>query len=63
MSRPAVILFAAPMNALAMKDDKDLAIRITKEAGVATIPVSVFYHDEKDDKVLRFCFSKEKRNT
>jgi len=40
--------------------DKNLAIRITKEAGVATIPVSVFYHDEKDDRVLRFCFSKKK---
>jgi methionine transaminase len=40
--------------------DKDLAIRITKEAGVATIPISVFYHDDKDDRVLRFCFSKKK---
>ena len=40
--------------------DKDLAIRLTKEAGVATIPVSVFYRNEKDDKVLRFCFSKKK---
>jgi methionine transaminase len=40
--------------------DKDLAIRLTKEAGVATIPVSVFYRDGKDDKVLRFCFSKKK---
>jgi methionine aminotransferase len=27
---------------------------------VATIPVSAFYHDGKDDKVLRFCFSKKK---
>ncbi|MDP4262437.1 MAG: methionine aminotransferase [Bacteroidota bacterium] len=41
------------------ESDKDLAIRITKEAGVATIPVSAFYHDGKDDKVLRFCFSKK----
>ena len=40
--------------------DKDFAIRLTKEAGVATIPVSVFYHNSKDDKVLRFCFSKKK---
>ncbi len=40
--------------------DKDLAIRLTKEAGVATIPVSAFYQDGKDDKVLRFCFSKKK---
>jgi methionine aminotransferase len=40
--------------------DKDFAIRLTKEAGVATIPVSVFYRDQKDDRVLRFCFSKKK---
>lgn len=40
--------------------DKDLAIRMTKEAGVATIPVSAFYQNGKDDKVLRFCFSKKK---
>lgn len=40
--------------------DREFAIRLTKEAGVATIPVSVFYHDNKDDKVLRFCFSKKK---
>ena len=39
--------------------EKDLAIRITKEFGVATIPVSVFYNKEKDDKVLRFCFVKK----
>jgi methionine aminotransferase len=40
--------------------DKDFAIRLTKEAGVATIPVSSFYHNGKDDRVLRFCFSKKK---
>ena len=40
--------------------DKELAIRLTKENGVATIPVSAFYQDGKDDKVLRFCFSKKK---
>jgi methionine aminotransferase len=39
--------------------DKDFAIRITKEVGVATIPVSAFYQNGKDDKVLRFCFSKK----
>lgn len=38
--------------------DKAFAIRLTKEAGVATIPVSAFYQHGKDDKVLRFCFSK-----
>jgi len=40
--------------------DKDFAIHLTKEFGVATIPVSAFYQNGKDDKVLRFCFSKKK---
>lgn len=39
--------------------DKDFAIRITREHGVATIPVSAFYQAGKDDKVVRFCFSKK----
>jgi len=41
------------------ESDKDLAIRITKEYGVATIPVSAFYRSGKDDKVIRFCFAKK----
>lgn len=41
------------------ENDKDFAIRLTREAGVATIPVSAFYQDGKDDKVLRFCFAKK----
>jgi methionine aminotransferase len=40
--------------------DKEFAIRLTKEAGVATIPVSAFYQDGRDDKILRFCFSKKR---
>jgi methionine aminotransferase len=43
------------------ESDKDLAIRITKEYGVATIPVSAFYQSGKDDKVVRFCFAKKKQ--
>ncbi len=39
--------------------DKDLAIRLTKEYGVATIPVSAFYKNGEDNKVLRFCFAKK----
>ena len=41
------------------ESEKDMAIRLTKECGVATIPVSAFYKSEKDDKVLRFCFAKK----
>lgn len=39
--------------------DKDFAIRITKEHGIATIPVSAFYKDGTDNKVIRFCFAKK----
>ncbi|HUR09827.1 MAG TPA: methionine aminotransferase [Flavitalea sp.] len=41
------------------ESDKDFSIRITKEFGVATIPVSVFYKSGKDDRVVRFCFAKK----
>ncbi len=38
--------------------DKEFAIWLTKEAGVATIPVSAFNHDGRDDRLIRFCFAK-----
>jgi methionine transaminase len=40
--------------------DKDISIRLTKECGVATIPVSAFYKAGTDNKVIRFCFAKKK---
>ncbi len=40
------------------ENDKDFAIRLTKEHGVVTIPVSAFYQSGKDNKVVRFCFAK-----
>ena len=39
--------------------DKDFAMRLIKECGVVTIPVSAFYKNGKDDKVIRFCFAKK----
>jgi methionine aminotransferase len=39
--------------------DVDYAIRLTKEHGVAPIPMSVFYHKNIDNNYLRFCFAKE----
>ncbi len=43
-----------------ISDEKDteIAIRLTKELKVASIPVSVFYNNRIDNKVLRFCFAK-----
>lgn len=39
--------------------DRDFAIWLTREIGVAVIPVSVFYNDGRDDRVVRFCFAKQ----
>jgi methionine transaminase len=41
--------------------EKDFAVRLTKEYGVATIPTAVFYRQETDNKVLRFCFVKKEQ--
>lgn len=38
--------------------EREFAIRLTKEFGVATIPVSAFYQSEVNHRVLRFCFAK-----
>lgn len=43
------------------ESDKDFAIRLTKEYGITTIPVSAFYKNAKDDKVIRFCFCKREQ--
>ena len=45
-----------------ISDEKDskLTIRMTKEFGVAAIPVSAFYKAGTDNKVIRFCFAKKK---
>ena len=45
-------------DAISNERDMDLAIRLTKERGVASIPVSVFYRKPPDHRVLRFCFAK-----
>lgn len=44
----------------AITDEKEtaFAIRMTKEYGLASIPVSPFYHKSNDNKTLRFCFAK-----
>ena len=39
--------------------DRELAERMTRKLKVACIPISVFYADKRDDKIIRFCFAKE----
>ncbi|WP_317129438.1 methionine aminotransferase [Litoribacter populi] len=38
--------------------DYELAVKLTREAKVASIPISVFYQNQTDPKMLRFCFAK-----
>lgn len=48
------------LNYSAISDESDVkfAEQLTKENKIASIPVSVFYNNPTDDKVLRFCFAK-----
>lgn len=48
----------ASYNRISDESDKDFCIRLTKEAGVTTIPVSAFYTAGTDNKLIRFCFGK-----
>ena len=43
---------------LTVENDRELAERLTIEAGVASIPVSVFYDQITNYQTLRFCFAK-----
>jgi methionine transaminase len=45
-------------DAITDEPDTELALRLTRERGVAAIPVSVFYREPPQHKVLRFCFAK-----
>ncbi len=49
------------LNYKKLSDEKDTeyAVRLVKEFKLAAIPVSVFYHQPTDNKVLRFCFAKQ----
>lgn len=44
---------------ISKEKDTDYAIRLTKEVGIASVPISVFYHEHIDNNVLRFCFAKK----
>lgn len=46
-------------SALSELGDQEFARLLVKEAGVAAIPVSSFYLDGTDNRLLRFCFAKD----
>ena len=43
---------------ISTEHDLDFAKRLTLEIGVASVPVSAFYHNKTDHHYLRFCFAK-----
>jgi methionine aminotransferase len=45
---------------ISSESDSDLAIRLTQEKKLATIPLSVFYKNNPNQQLLRFCFAKKK---
>jgi methionine aminotransferase len=45
-------------DGVSTKSEMEMAAWMTKEKGLAPIPVSAFYKDGSDQKLLRFCFSK-----
>lgn len=41
------------------ENDVDFCKRLIREHGVAAIPISTFYKDNKDHRLIRFCFAKD----
>lgn len=58
---PAGGTYFQTVNFSNLTDETDfqLAERLIKKFGVAAIPMSSFYHNEKNTKILRFCFAKK----
>jgi len=49
----------ASYRAISDAPDRQFVEWLTREAGVAAIPVSAFFRNGHDDRVVRFCFAKD----
>lgn len=49
----------ADYSAISGRADMDFVTWLTREVGVAAIPMSVFYKSPPDERYVRFCFCKE----
>jgi methionine aminotransferase len=45
-------------KSISSQSDFEMAEELTKKHKVASSPISVFYQDKSDNKILRFCFAK-----
>jgi methionine aminotransferase len=59
LKAPGTYFQLADYSAISSLPDVEFARWLTIEHGVATIPVSVFYEQPPDVKLVRFCFAKE----
>jgi methionine aminotransferase len=48
-------------KAISNENDLDFCKRLVVDYGVAAIPISAFYADGKDSKLIRFCFAKDNK--
>jgi methionine aminotransferase len=46
-------------DAISSQSELDFAKWLTQTYGVAAVPVSAFYHNQTQNKVIRFCFAKK----
>lgn len=46
-------------NHISMLKDTDFTIELTEKYKLATIPLSAFYHNNEDNKLIRICFAKK----
>lgn len=44
---------------ISQEKEKDFAVRLTREFGVACIPLSSFYTNPRENQLVRFCFAKD----
>lgn len=49
----------ASYASISNENDIDFTKRLVTEFGVATIPISIFYANNNDNKCIRFCFAKD----
>lgn len=49
----------ASYAAISNESDLDFTKRLVRDYGVAAIPLSVFYANAKDSRLIRFCFAKD----
>lgn len=47
---------------ITLESDEEFATRLIKEEKLASIPISSFNVDDRDDRVLRFCFAKKEES-